>query len=576
MSTLWADVAVIWTWSVRVWRTRPGLLAWIVTGSLASSSLLVAFPWLWQYLIDALRDDAAPVQISELAAWMLGVGVAQVVVHFGVQAARAVGNAVVSRAARRTVVDSLVATSPDALRAWTAGELVSRLHDDAGDKVSWFLCSGVFRAWEALWVAGLCMAVMCVTEPGLAVWVVSPLPVLLVVQALSQSTLAARHRAVQRAIAATTEQVTSTFGAIRVVQACDLVETTRRRFRAATLRERDAEVRAAVVQQGIALLYQYGWQLAVGALLFFGGLKVMDGDLSLGRYVTFEALLATMVWPMFDLGTLMSRIPGVAVALRRLDAVCSLPRAAEGHAAWIEGELLVLQGMGVKADGVSVLDDIDLQVHPGERVAVVGPVGAGKTVLLEVVTGMRSPAAGRVEVGGRPLGPGGVAQPHLRVATVPQEASLLTLSVLDNILLGREVGAVALDRALRVSQLDRDLPQLPNGVHARVGERGVALSGGQRQRVALARALVGTPDLLVLDDATSALDAEVEHAFWSALAMDFTTTAALLVTHRVGTLATADRIVVLQAGRVAQRGRHANLLEMPGLYRRLYGEAVEM
>ncbi|MEM6930366.1 MAG: ABC transporter ATP-binding protein, partial [Myxococcota bacterium] len=288
----------------------------------------------------------------------------------------------------------------------------------------------------------------------------------------------------------------------------------------------------------------------------FGGLRVLEGDLSLGRYLTFEGLLASMVWPMFDLGTLASKLPQAAVALRRLDEVLALPRAPQTGGR--DGPGVAAHDLTLLADdGTVLVEDVDLAVAPGDRVALVGRVGAGKTVVLDALSRLRAPVRGEVRA--------------VDAAPVPQVPVLLSTSVRENILLGRETSEAVLDRAVRIAQIDRDLPQLADGLDTRVGERGTSLSGGQRQRVAIARALVGEPTVLLLDDATSALDAEVEAAFWDALEAEAPDVGALLVSHRVGTLAKADEIVVLEHGRVVQRGRHADLVAQAGPYQQLYG-----
>ncbi len=549
------DVGVVARWSARIWRSRPGLLVWIVLGSIVTSGLVVAFPWLWQYVVDALDDGADPVRLRELAGLMLAAGIGHAVVFTALQGTRGLGNAIVSGHARDSLIGAIADSDPDALRGWRTGELVSRLHDDAGDKIGWFLCSGIFRAWESFLVAMACFCLMLSTEPDLALWVVGPLPVLFAAQAMVQAGLARRHQRVQRAVARVSDQITTTFSSIRVVQACGLSDLARRRFTEAIREQRDAEVRVAVLQQAIERLYQYGWQVAMVALLWFGGLRVLDGDLSIGRYLTFEGLLAAMVWPMFDLGTLASKLPQCAVALRRLDEVLALPPAAPVPEAPEPG--VEAHDLSIEADGRTLVDAIDLGARPGARVALVGRVGAGKTVVLEALSGLRAPASGEVRVA--------------EAASVPQVPVLLSATVRENVLLGREVPESVFERAVRIAQLDRDVPQLSDGLETRVGERGASLSGGQRQRVAIARALVGEPAVLLLDDATSALDAEVEAAFWEALETEAPSVGALLVSHRVGTLSRSDEIVVLEEGRVVQRGRHADLVDVDGPYRELYG-----
>ena len=196
---------------------------------------------------------------------------------------------------------------------------------------------------------------------------------------------------------------------------------------------------------------------------------------------------------------------------------------------------------------------------------------------MALLAGLREAAEGEVRVGSRPrreLERGAVRE---MVALVPQDPVLLSATVRDNILLGRAASDDALERALTVSRLAQDLPALAAGLDTVVGERGVTLSGGQQQRVALARALVGNPRILLLDDATAALDADTEAAFWARLAKDFAGVTSVVVTHRVATIEQVDRVLVLEGGRVLQRGAHAELVAEEGAYRRIYGrlEAAE-
>ncbi len=198
--------------------------------------------------------------------------------------------------------------------------------------------------------------------------------------------------------------------------------------------------------------------------------------------------------------------------------------------------------------GAPLAEAAGLPPEPGTMVAVVGEVASGKSTLMQALA----------RTGG---GDG----------YVPQDPMLMSATVRENILLGREVSEDELDAALDVSRLAQDLPDLPDGIDTVVGERGVTLSGGQQQRVALARALVGRPPLLLLDDATAALDADTEAAFWRRLDDVLPDVAAVVVTHRGATLQAADEILVLDGGAIVQRGGHGELIEQEGAYRRIYG-----
>jgi ABC-type multidrug transport system fused ATPase/permease subunit len=558
-----ADVGIVARWMVYVWREAPGWLLLLLTWSAVAAALSVGFAWLWQYAVDVIGSGAEPVQIRELATWMALAGLGHTAVFTVVQGTRSYMNMRITRYTRLRMLGVVAQTEPDTLRRWRPGDLVARLHDDAGEKTSWLLCSGVFRAYEGALVSTFALLSILLTSPPWTLWLVLPLPLLMLAQGLAQRRLSERNQRVQSAVSRTSDEIATTFGAIRTVVSARLAQHQQARFARAVQDQRDAEIETAIVQNGIGLLFQSGWQLAAVLLLALGGHAVLRGEMTLGRYVTLEGLVALLVWPMFDFGILLSRLPQTAVSLRRLeqvlqmpaqDAGASMPRPVTG-VPW----LLRATRLGAVEGERVLLEPLDLVIEPGERLAIVGRVGSGKSVLCELLVGLRAPSSGQVE--------------HATtVAPVTQEPTLLSGTVRENITLGRPVSEAVLQRALAISQLDRDLPQLSQGLDTVIGERGVTLSGGQRQRVAIARALAGEPQVLVLDDATSALDAGVEAAFWTALDRELPDLAVLLVTHRAGTLASADRILVLEAGRVIARGRHEELLTRAGPYQDLYAE----
>ncbi len=560
-------------WFRRVWSGHPVVAVALVLFTLLNAILVTAFPWLWQHLIDSVYEDGGPARIRELATWMLIVGLGQSIFYLLLQGLRSVMNVRIQWLVRRRVFDHLSQLSPAFYRRWRAGDVVTRLTDDAGEKTSWFLSSGVFRAGEAALVVLACLAAMLSIDPILTLWVVLPLPLLIVAQAFAQGALGRRYAEVQKAISGINDELTTTFAGIRIVQACGLEGSAAARFSAQAKEQQRAEVRTAVVQQAIFLMYGYGWQTAVFALLLAGGWHVLDGQITLGQFVSFEGFVMTLVWPMFDFGTFLSRFKQAEVALRRLEDLLE-EEAPQSTGSAAHGTGLELSGASVLAeDGHRLLDDVDLQVGPGELCAVVGEVASGKTTLLQLMAGHREPSAGSMRFDGLAASEIDSAALRTGVGYVPQDPVLISTSLRDNLLLGREVDEETLARALDVSRFAQDLPSLPDGLDTTVGERGVTLSGGQQQRVALARALVGAPTLLLLDDATSALDADTEAAFWDRLEQVLPDLAAIVVTHRPATLQRANRIVVLDEGRVAQVGRHDELLALDGPYRRIYGGA---
>ncbi len=547
---------ILLRWLVRLYGEERLALGWIVGWSFVSTALLVSQPLLWRALIDAIRTD--PGSLSQTALEMVALGGAQVVAYFFLQGARSWTNARLSEICRRILVRHLAGLTPEQLAGWSIGDLLTRLHDDTGDKVSWLLCSGVFRAFEAVLVVIAATAGIAWVAPTLAPVALAPLPLLALGQWFAQGRLAVAAAEVQAAISRSNEEIATTFGAIRVVAASGLGASRSAAFLAVSAAQRTAEVRLALLQQGVQVLFGSGATLAMLGLVAFGGAAVIRGELSLGSWIAVEGWLAALVFPMFDLGILLSRAPLAAAALTRVEAVLAAPHRP--RSAVLQGSpVLTAVAVGVDRDGRSVVEGVDLSVRPGEKLAIAGPVGSGKTTLVQALVGQRA-ARGEIRFGGVPIALLGNAERGRSLAYVPQDPITLSVTLRENVALGR---AVDVDGALATSQLAMD-PEV------RAGDRGQRLSGGQAQRLALARALAGRPAVLVVDDATNALDADTEARLWAAVGQAHPEAAIVVATHRPSVLARADRVIFLVRGRVAGAGTHAELLADPA-YRQLYG-----
>lgn len=303
--------------------------------------------------------------------------------------------------------------------------------------------------------------------------------------------------------------------------------------------------------------------LGVVVLLALGAWRVSTGDITVGVLVQFVGLFQLIAFPMRLIGWVLSDIPRAVVGRERLETVFTDPTELLTSADGVrlpDGPLAVeVQNVSFSYDGHRILDNIDFRVAPNESVALVGSTGAGKSTLAHLLVRLADPDLGRISIGGIDLRAVAIDDLRGRVSIVFQESFLFAASILDNIALELDPSRAEVERAAKLAQAHDFIERLPHGYDTVVGERGITLSGGQRQRVALARALLRRPRVLILDDATSSVDATIEQRILAGLRHELDTTL-IVIAYRVSTISLADRVLFLENRRVVAEGRHLELL----------------
>ncbi len=454
------------------------------------------------------------------------------------------------------------------------GQLMSRATVDL-QSIRFFLGYGlIFLTQNALTIV-LASVVMFVLSPWLAAFALLPVPIVVLTAARFSRLSRPALQEVQQRIGELTAEAEESVSGIRVVKAFAREEHMLERFQHRVSRVFDQNIYSTRLRAFYSPLLGFIPSLGLAVVLLIGGRQVIENNLSLGDFTVFYTYLVMLIGPMRTLGVSLGMAQrAVASGNRLFEILDREPRVTSPPDAppLPDGPGRVeFRGVGLSYDGAEPsLADIDLEVEAGRTVALVGPTGAGKTSLVALIARLYDPTEGAIFVDGADLRTIDVHSLRNSIAFVADDSFLFSATVAENIAYARpDATSEQIELAARRAQAHEFIAALPDGYDTVVGERGLTLSGGQRQRVAIARALLAEPRVLILDDATSSVDARTEEAIKDGLREVMAGRTTFVVAHRLSTISLADEIVVMEGGRIADRGTHEELLQSSELYREI-------
>jgi ATP-binding cassette subfamily B protein len=555
------------------WRWVAGVLL-----TICSTAFGLATPWLLREAIDTFSGGGSSLgwPLAWYGAAIVVLALFEAVSRFSSRYILTGASRWVEYELRNRYFAHLETLEPAFFQRNRTGDLMARATNDLSAVRALFGPAAYTILSTGLLVI-IALVLMFQLSASLAVWAALVTPATITVFVVTRTRIEQRFTKVQEQFAAMADHAQETFAGERVVKAYAQENAEIETFRFTS----QEYVRRQLSQIRLTGLLWPTMTLVVGLLivylLYAGGRQVVDGQLTLGEFVQFNAYVSMMAWPMMALGWVATMWQQGSASLRRIHEVLSIQATiADGGRtqpmAQVRGELQ-FRDVCLEVDGQLILRDICLTIPPGSTYAVVGPLGSGKSSLVHLIARLADPTSGQVLLDGVDIRELPLTELRRQIGFVPQETFLFSGSLRHNVAFGISEAEATESRirgAVHLSRLENDLDQWPNGLDTLVGERGVTLSGGQKQRTAIARAVAKDPAILVLDDALSSVDTRTEEAVLQSLHDFMQRRTSIVIAHRLSTTRSADQVVVLDHGRIVEQGTHVELVARGGLYTRIY------
>ena len=554
------------------WMRHKVWLSFLVAFSFINTAIGLIFPYILKDVIDGIKVNFARQDLVRFVMIIGGIGILRAAFNTLLPFMRGRLNEVFLIDGRNTLFAGILRKGHSFLGRFPAGDLLQRMDHDLSE-LSWFACSGVFRPVEGIFTITIALFFLIKINPLLTLISALPISGAAIGWFKISPIMYTQYHAWREAISETNNHLQSSFAGIKLVKSYTIEDQTDGRFMTMLKKRIAAAIRVIRIEALIHALLSAIEEIGVILVLLVGGLFIIQGSLTIGEFVAFNAYILLLLDPMLRIGNFFVSRKRAQVQSERIEEIREFPAdvADRGRIKELKHEAISFDNISFRyaQDGALVLDGIDIKIEPGKKIGIAGTVASGKTTLLQILMRIAEPTSGRIMLDGVDMKEIRLAELRGLFGYAPQDPSLFSETIHNNISFGRKVDAPLVSSAVKICQLDAFVRAAPKGLDEMIGERGHRISGGEKQRLAIARAIIGKPRILVLDDATSNLDADTERELIRQLAESKDTTI-VIISHRLSVLSICDYVYVLDKGRVVEQGTHQGLLRKKNLYWKLY------
>ncbi|MCO6359985.1 ABC transporter ATP-binding protein [Roseivirga pacifica] len=459
------------------------------------------------------------------------------------------------------------------------GDLMNRISEDV-TRVRMYLGPGIMYGINLLILFPMVIYEMLRVNAELTFYALLPLPVLSVSIYLVNNIINKRSEEIQESLSDLSTHVQEAFSGIRVLKAFVREMDSSRKFNIASEEYKDKSLKLTFVNALFFPLIMALIGLSIILTIYIGGNKVIKGEITYGNIAEFVLYVNMLTWPVTALGWITSIIQRAAASQKRINQFLKEEnhiQSTENLDVDIAGKLAFENVSFVYPDsGIKALDQVSFEVSPGESIAIIGTTGSGKSTIANLILRLYDTTQGGVKIDGKPIEAYDISSMRSQMGYVPQDVFLFSDSIENNIAFGGDdITKEQIIQAAKDADLYDNIDDFPEGFQTMLGERGITLSGGQKQRTSIARAIVKNPKLLILDDALSAVDTNTENTILKSLARIMKGRTSVIISHRVSSAKLADKIIVLDDGKIIEQGTNESLLAAGGVYKELYDKQLK-